>query len=586
MFQCIFQNNRVIFQVDYHSRDRAKQLGAYWDVEKKVWYKDLDKLLLDFDGLENLTRELNTAGFDFDSDSAEKITEAISKKEREIEALEAKKTDFNAPHPDGMSVDLFGFQRAGIAFLENLDKALLADQPGLGKTRQAIGWARNHTPVLVICPASMKEHWKREILKARPDSSVIVIKQSQLFYHKKGCDPLELNPDASVKCEWVVINYDVIGDWLAWISTKPFESLIADEGHLIKNAKAQRTTNCLLLSEMIERRLCVTGTPILNRPTEFFTLLQFIGKRTKKDFYWWRKRYCQLEEKVVPIIENGQYKRTEAGGVARRKIQKIIGPKNYRELRAEIRPYYLRRLKKDVLNELPAKTYQNHFIEITNRDEYDEAEKNIVNYIASVSGWEKANKAQKAIYLSKLNTLRQLSVKGKLKATIDILKEIAQEDGDKKAIIFSNFVDGVTALQTKLGSGAVLYTGKDAPQEAVDSFQNDHAIKWFLTTIKKGGVGLNLTAGETVIFMDLPWTPAEKEQAEDRPHRIGQKKNVNIIHVLGENTIDSMLVETLERKQSLINKYVDGIDEDFLDSQVNDTVLDLQKMLFNKYRIC
>ena len=912
MFVCTYENGRVFFLVDFHNKDRAKSIGAFWDRDQKLWYKDLGKLLTEYGDLNGIIRALNTAGFEFSPDAYEIVEKFILDKVNEEELLEKKKRDFTAIQPEGMAVELYPFQKAGVAFLEHLKTAILADDMGLGKTVQSIGWARNRLPVLVVCPASLKENWKREILRARPNSNVGIIKQRNIFYYSN--DSLKISSvDESgsfiPRPDWLVVNYDMLGEWLAWLVEQQFKAMIADECfpkgtlvktslgmkpietlkigdqianaigygeilaiskkktksilkikttkqtffctpdhpiltnegwkiacelnathyiktheetlrilseeiyrdnsekilrdilfsemenvstgnqeeclhktkrfenikrtkkvlcressesnkffieneteksnaferskikndqhskedwtqaknsrwqwswtnksrasftkfikkysmelynfierknawlsaflqggfsyarnkasnrsgwiqslfirkkitgqekrievervrvvsieslkqesferygfncdgvevynlqvsghpsyviselglvvhncHYIKNPKSNRTIHSLLLSETIENRLCVTGTPLLNRPTELFTLLQFIGKVKKNDFYWWRKRYCELEEKTIPVFEEltdeekalansgenikRQFKREENGKVVTRKSVKVVGAKNSKELRSEMMPYYLRRLKSEVLTDLPEKTFTNHFIELTNRKEYDEAEADIITYIGQTQGWEKASIAERAKFLAKLSRLRQLSVAGKMSAVKGLLDEVREMDG-KKAVIFSNFVEVLQKLKRELKSEAVIYVGDDAEQSAIDQFQTNLDVRFFLTTIKKGGVGITLTQSDTVIFIDLPWTPGEKAQAEDRCHRIGQKNNVTVIHVIGEDTVDGLVLEALATKDSIIKKIVDGKDDEQIIAEGN-TIKMVERMMRSKFKI-
>jgi SWI/SNF-related matrix-associated actin-dependent regulator 1 of chromatin subfamily A len=576
MFRCTFENNRLIFHVDYLNRDRAKQAGAYWDAEKKVWYKDVDKMP---DNFHAMIRDIRIAGFDIDESVAENISNAILKRQYEIVEIERRKVDYSAVQPEGIERELFPFQKAGVAFLEPLNTAILADDMGLGKTGQAIGWARNRLPCLVICPASLKINWMREIMVNRKDDTVALVNSNDIIFYKKGFQPVKLEQKGMVNADWIVINYDIIGGWLAWLCEQKFEAMIADECHYIKNSKSQRGNNCLLLSQAVKNRLAVTGTPILNRPTELFTLLQFIGKVEKKDFWWWRKRFCVLEEKKVPIREGSDYKRDENGKVKTRASGKPIGTKNDKELRNSMRCYFLRRLKSDVLKDLPPKLYQDHYVEITNRKDYDEAEAHTVEWIAQHEGEHRASIAARAIFLAKLNVLRQLCIKGKIDALKEIIENLKEQN--KKAIIFSNYKEILTTLKFKLGKSAVLYTGDNPDQESIDKFQNDENTRWFLTTIKKGGVGLNLTECDTVIFIDLPWTPGDRDQATDRAHRIGQKNNVTVISVLGENTIDDMIVEILRTKQEIISKIVDGVDDNGVSE--SETLANIEKMFKKKF---
>lgn len=575
MFACRFIDNKFVFQVSYEERQRAKMLGAFWDSDKKIWYKNFEMVSAEHDTIDKVVRMLASAGFELPKTDEQIVCDMLSGTSKD--SIENAKRDYSAPQPDGVAINLFPYQKAGVKFLDTLDCAILADDMGLGKTPQSMSWARHKTPCLVVCPASLKENWNREISKFLPGKSVCVLHSSFQNYNVNG-KKYRVPADSPGACtDFIVTNYEMLDKWMPWIFEQDIQAIIVDEAHMIKNMTADRTKNCLKLSQIAKNRLVVTGTPILNRPMELFSLLNFVGKLKKTDYMWFLKRFCEVEERTYPIFKDKQVVRDKFGRVKLRKSLKIIGAKNSKELRGMISPYFLRRTKDEVLTDLPPKVYLNRFVALDNRDEYDYANSNILDYLSKTDGRARAESAQKAIFLSKLSKLRQISANGKIKQVKQILNEL--RDNGKKAIIFSNFVDVLKNLHTELGEESVLYTGENNNQHAIDDFQNSDDCLWFLTTIKKGGVGLNLTRGDVVIFIDFPWTPGEKFQAEDRAHRYGQKNTVNVIHVIAEDTIDDMILDALSTKQKIISQIVDGVEVD----QDEDITELLGNMLISKF---
>lgn len=436
---------------------------------------------------------------------------------------------------------LFPFQEEGVAWLKGRSYALLADEMGLGKTPQAIYWGADFRPVLVVVPASLVLNWRREIKEMwRPDDSVLVL-------DGKAELPTKL-PD------WTIMSYGMLNNYLRRLIHRDFNAIIIDEAHLVKNMDTQRTKNILELvipaepaegresHRVIPNRLAVTGTPVLNRPIELFALLLFLGAKRREDYRDFLETYTQHKYVKGRLV--------------------FTGARNLYQLNQELKPIMLRRLKKDVLKQLPPKINTPMFVPISNAAEYRSAEINFLVWLRKTAGDEAAMRAASAEIIVRMNALRQLAAVGKVAPVCDWLKPC--RDGQGKVLVFCSFTQPLEQLR-RCKPESVLYTGALSAQERqsmVDEFQKSTGVCYFMGTIGAAGVGITLTAASRVAFMDLPWTPGGKIQAEDRAHRIGQTKTVEIVNVLARGTIDERMLQLLRDKELIIAQAVDGRTKD------------------------
>jgi len=438
------------------------------------------------------------------------------------------------------TLTLFPFQKIGIDWLKQRETALLADQPGLGKTNQAIFWAADRKPVLVIVPAAILYNWRSEIAeKWQPGAEVTLLDRNE-----SDSLPAKLS-------DWTVTTYSQLGRFMPQLKRAGFKSVMIDEAHLVKNLKALRTKLVLDLvapvelgqgQKIIPSRLAITGTPILNRPPELFPLMVFLGKAERHDWQKFLDHYT-VSEKTTPEGE-----------------PIFSGYRNLEELHNGLKTYTLRRFKKDVLTQLPDKIYRPIFTTITNAAEYNKAERDFVAWL--LERGERTDFGTRALALVKMNNLRHLAAQGKVRPVANFLTPCQDADGHK-VVVFSSFVDTLEDLSDE--KGGFLYDGstpKDERQEIVKQFQANAAECFFFGTIGAAGVGITLTAADRLVFVDLPWTPGAKEQAEDRIHRIGQKKSAEIIPFLAKGTIDERILTLLSDKEKVISQVVDGFAAD------------------------
>jgi SWI/SNF-related matrix-associated actin-dependent regulator 1 of chromatin subfamily A len=452
---------------------------------------------------------------------------------------------------------LFPHQIEGVTFLLGRRRAILADDMGLGKTRQAIVALRHASPggpYLVVCPASVKRNWAREIAQAAPGSSVRVV--------EGGAAPAS---DA----EWTIVNYDILSKHAGAFGRARWAGLVFDEAHYLKNHTSARSRLARQLAEQAAANaprepaiFLLTGTPLTNRPRDLFVLLQLVGHSLGRSFLSFAKRYCAAEK-------------TEYGW-------KTDGASNLEELTVQLHGVMLRRTKDQVLA-LPPKLRTWLAVDVppdTGAREIRAVVDLLVGRRGSTAGdAEAADDGRTRTHLLALLTkARQKLATAKVGATTDFVAGAI--DQGEKVIVFSCFDEPLQQFAKEFGDAAVLVTGRTPTktrQAVVDRFQQDDRVRVFLANIIAGGVGLNLTAASQVVFNDLDWVPANHWQAEDRAYRIGQTRTVNVTYLVGSGTVDDFVQAVLETKGALVSAVVDG---EALGGDLSGSVLDeLQRAL-------
>jgi SWI/SNF-related matrix-associated actin-dependent regulator 1 of chromatin subfamily A len=430
---------------------------------------------------------------------------------------------------------LFPHQIEGVAFLLGRRRAILADDMGLGKTRQAIVSLRHLTPRgsrLVVCPASVKRNWAREILVVAPDASILVV---------EGTAPISLT------AEWVIINYDILGRHLSDLLRVPWAALVFDEAHYLKNhtsARSKLSRQLTAAAAAATPALAVqllTGTPLTSRPRDLFVLLQLAAHPLGRSFLSFAKRYCAAEK--------GEYG------------WKTGGASNIEELTVQLHGVMLRRSKDDVLA-LPPKLRTWLAVEVPSGT----GARAIAKVFELLAGKDTRPLPSRDVELRRRGKLlaflveaRQALAIAKTTATLDFVKGAI--DQGEKVIVFSCFDEPIRKLAKELGDTAVVVTGKTPAamrQPLVDRFQNAADARVFVANIIAGGTGLNLTAATQVVFNDLDWVPTNHWQAEDRAYRIGQTRTVNVTYFVARDTIDDFVQAVLETKGALVNAIVEG----------------------------
>jgi SWI/SNF-related matrix-associated actin-dependent regulator of chromatin subfamily A-like protein 1 len=411
-------------------------------------------------------------------------------------------------------------QKEAIKSLVENKKFILADDMGLGKTTSTIIAAleTGAKKVLIICPASLKINWQREIenYSDRPTS---------IIEGKKWEDG-----------DFIIINYDIIKNFhdekkksdSILLKTK-FDLVIIDEAHYIQNKQAQRTKLINDFVSNVDRLWLLTGTPITSRPINYFNLLNLIECPVAKNWMAYVKRYC-----------NGfQF---QAG---RRKIWNVSGASNLEELRDRTAPLVLRRLKENVLD-LPDKIITPVYLRLKSK-EYEAL-------MGEYYDWYDKNGESDSLTLqfTKLTKVRQVIAEEKVASTIEICENIVEQG--KKVIVFTNFTKTLEMILEHFGKKAVRLDGQMSQKErqmSVDRFQNEEDVMVFVGNIKAAGVGITLTAGEAVVMNDLSFLPSDHSQAEDRSYRYGQKNNVLVYYPIFDNTVEGIIYDILKKKKDI-----------------------------------
>jgi len=433
-------------------------------------------------------------------------------------------------------------QRIAIESLAGSKRYILADDMGLGKTTSTIIAAleTDAKKILIICPATLKINWQREI-ENYSDRPVYI------------CE----GKNFSTEHDFVIINYDIIKNFYdlknkenSLITKCNFDLVIIDEAHYIQNAQAQRTKLINSFAKDINRVWLLTGTPMTSRPMNYFNLLNLIESPVAQNWMAYAIRYCQGYQ-------------FNAG---KRKVWNVSGASNLEELRDRTSRQVLRRLKEDVLD-LPDKIITPVYLRLKSK----EYETEVGEYYDWYENKKEESKSL-TVQFSKLMKVRQIIAEEKIKYTIELAENIIEQG--KKVIIFTNFTDSLKKIHEHFGKQSVYLDGsctKPQRQYAVDQFQENDKIKVFVGNLKAAGVGITLTAGEACIMNDLSFVPSDHSQAEDRAYRYGQKSNVSVYYPIFENTIEGIIYDMLTNKKNIFETVMgDNIEKgDIVEQMMN-----------------
>jgi SWI/SNF-related matrix-associated actin-dependent regulator 1 of chromatin subfamily A len=472
--------------------------------------------------------------------------EELAKRAASVEASRAVSADIDLPHPDGL--DYMPFQKAGIRYALDRDGVLIGDEMGLGKTIQAIGIINADLAVdsaLVICPKSLKLNWYRELTKWLTKPLTVGIADGHW-------------PSTQI----VIVNYEALGKFFELATERTWSVCVVDEAHYIKNKKSQRSINVKAIARKARRNVRMTGTPIVNRPIELYNIICDLHPAWAN---WWQyaKKYCNA-------IDSGY-------GLD------VSGNANLDELQKKLRETVMvRRLKKDVLTELPKKIRQIIEVECDEtgeraavRAESDfeaRSEARLADLRAAVelskaesdeayqAAVERLREASTAEF-TEMSKLRHETALVKVPAVLEHVRTILEDDADQKIFLAAHHHDVIEQLgQGLLDFYPVTLTGEtklEDRQKAVDRFQTDPACRVFIGSITAAGVGITLTAANLVIFAELDWVPGNVTQCEDRCHRIGQTMPVLVQHIVLKDSIDARMANVLVSKQAVIDQALD-----------------------------
>ena len=435
------------------------------------------------------------------------------------------------------------YQIAGFDWLTRLAAnnlgGILADEMGLGKTVQTLAFLRAHQgagPALVVCPTSLVTNWENEARKFTPELKTLVLEGADRAARFKSIAGVDL----------VVTSYALLRRDIDTLREINFSTAVLDEAQHIKNPETQNAQAAYALRA--KHRFVLTGTPMENSVRDLWSIMNFalpgyLGNRA--DF---RERY------ELPIARGS-------------------APEVQRRLSRRLQPFLLRRRKRDVAKDLPEKIEQVVPCSLTShqRAAYDALLREIQQGLGG-SGKNVNAGAQRMKMLTGLLRLRQVCCdlrlvgidKEETSAKLDLLDELLEEaiDGEHRVLVFSQFVSMLHLIRTRLEKLEIPFCYLDGStkqrQEIVDRFQSDSAIPVFLISLKAGGVGLNLSAADTVIHFDPWWNPAVEAQATDRAHRIGQTRVVTAYKLITRDTVEEKILKLQEKKRAAIDAAIDS----------------------------
>ena len=570
------------------------------------WYRVVNEAalskIIDFIKANNLRFKFTN----MEPEDIEKLKKEFTNRQTRGEAAlkaRAKDLDVSKFEVPNMVIQPYDYQKQAVMFFEKSGgNCLLGDQPGVGKTLSAISYAvKNKLKTLVVCPASLKLNWRNEIqrftnekayiykYKPKKRSKEIVNTKEESLFHIINYEALEtfikLNVSHTcsyVQCGWKETStkkkYDVcpscqraksvksrvLGTIFedkdgVGLDPKSYDLVVCDEAHYLKNAKANRTKVVKKAFMNVPKKLLLTGTAIKSMPFEFFSLLNFIDPAEWKSAHHFGVRYC--------------------AGFQDDFGWDYSGSSNLDELYSRISPYFLRRLKSDVLAFLPPKTFTHFPIELTPEEyrNYAKAEKEVVD--------EATGETKDADHLSRIQRLKMFTSQVKASRGIEIVQDII--DGDEKVVVFTEYIATAEMIANHFGGKAVLFTGQKSAtekQEAVDKFMKDDSVKVFVGTMGAAGVGITLTVASIAVFIDQPWTPSDREQAEDRIHRASTTSDkVQIIRLICQDTIDEDIISLLNSKEKVTSMVLDATVLDRKVERLQGSIFrDLVKLIIDK----
>jgi SWI/SNF-related matrix-associated actin-dependent regulator of chromatin subfamily A-like protein 1 len=463
------------------------------------------------------------------------LLQEIREQHARAAGLVALSSATDAPlHVAGLGGELKPFQRAGVSYLLARRRAFLADEQGLGKTIEALATieADGSYPAVVVCPASLKLNWLRELERWLPQRTARALAGN-------GAGASAEVPAADV----TVVNYDIVAARLDELCVLGPRALVLDESHYCKNAAAKRTRAVQRLSAAVPDDglvLALSGTPVTNRPAELISQLRILG-------------------------------RLEDFGSGARFGQRFHGADAHLRLHWHLRARcFVRRVKADVLPQLPAKTRAIVPVELDNETEYRLAERDLVAWLRSQpldlrELDAKVAAALRAERLVRCNALKLLAARGKLHAALAWIHDFCSSG--ERLVVFAGHKEIQRAVLARFPTalhilGEDSAVARDAALQAFQAPDRGEANQLIVCSIEVAGHGLTLTRASSVAFLELDWTPAKHDQAEDRCHRIGQQDAVNAYYLLAARSIDETISALLERKRAVIGAVTDGRRED------------------------
>lgn len=451
-----------------------------------------------------------------------------------------------------LKVDLYPYQREGALFAARTGRCLIADDMGLGKTVQAIAaveiLARTAgvERILVVAPTSLKHQWRQEIERFSKRTVEVV----------EGL-PVKRREKYRTDTFYKIVNYDVIHRDEQFIAEWEPDAIILDEAQRIKNWKTRRAQSVKKLQS--QYAMVLTGTPLENRLEELHSIVEFADRFRLGPLFRFLSEHQHLDD-----------------------VGKVVGYRNLSQIRETLDPVLIRRTKNEVLKQLPARVDQHHFVPMT-EEQWKLHEENGETVARIVAKWRRlgflSEKDQRVLMIALQNMrmacnstylLDKRTDHGVKADEVAVLLEEILEEPDTKVVLFSQWIGTHELIVDRLDSckcNHVFFHGSLDSQKRgklLKQFKEDPSCRIFLST-DAGGVGLNLQQASVVINMDQPWNPAVLEQRIGRVHRLGQHRNVRVVHFVSQGTIEHGMLDVLAFKKSMFSGVLDGgEDEVFL----------------------
>lgn len=427
---------------------------------------------------------------------------------------------------------LYPFQEQTVDFIHaNKGRCLLALDQGLGKTAISVNYI-NRTqsyPAVIVCTVSTKGSWEKEF----KDWAGVTCHQVE------GEEPYLSESTAFQDNKVIIINYDILAHHLPCLVSAQFRQCVFDECHYLGNNATKRTQAAIKLARSIPRVIGASGTPISNKPKNFFPILHIIRPNEFPSFDAYAWRYCD------PTFYRGQYH--------------YNGCTNAEELHERIKPFTIRLMKKDVLQ---LKDQRKHVIplEIPNSDEYQKASDNFSDWLARSGIY--SEKARKAEAVMKTTYLLNLIARLKAKTQVEYIQKFMREHPEKKVIVFAKHQAVVDVMHRRIAPGQSVFINGTVPAKKrtaiIKQFQEDPNIRVIVCNITAAGAGVTLTAATAMFFVELPWNASDLVQASDRNYRIGQDEDVDIYFLVAKNTIDERICRLIQEKQDATDMIISG----------------------------
>lgn len=487
-------------------KDEVKRLGAQWDPIAKVWHLPLTS---------RSARWLADHGVQLPAEQAAQTAVPATAR--------LAHPEITAPdQPPGLAVELFPYQREGVAFLDSVPRALLADETGVGKTFQFLVAARHTGRAIILTPTSSAWQTVTDgLLKLWPDlprEKIVVLAAGSGKKHQAMLDRL---PEA----QWIVCPYSLVSKYAATLSRLPGTyTLVADEAQALKNVSAQRSKAAQLLASRASRVILATGTPLMNqKPIELYPLLQLLGNPLHMSYPQFGMRYC------AGTIEKGF---TRRDGRRVPDHYDFTGASNLAELQERLASFTIRRSKAAVLSDLPPKVLTRVPVELP-----AEYQRQYNTCAADYLAWREQYrpdlteplKPNAPIDLMLPGALRQIAANGKSELAVEWVNEFLESTAEsgRKLIVFSDYLEPLATVRAGLqGTESITIDGEIAGEQreaARRRFQEDPNVRVCLAQTQTAGVALTLTAADTVLFLNMPWRAMDVSQAFDRIHRPGQQ---------------------------------------------------------------